>query len=89
MAILLQLDSANGEIWNPICDFNRKEAEEQNFHRLFTERGLYMFATIWKGPQAIHTTLANHRHFCASKRVDKNWNHQMANAKDEQKSEMF
>jgi hypothetical protein len=54
----------------------------------FTERGLYMLATILKGPQAIQTTLAIIDAFVQVKELIQNV-HQMANAKDEQKIEIF
>lgn len=54
----------------------------------FTERGLYMLATILKGPQAIQTTLAIIDAFVQIKELIQNV-HQMANAKDEQKIEIF
>lgn len=85
---LLELNSSEWLLLKSQIATSNEKGGKTKLPTAFTERGLYMLATILKGPQAIHTTLAIIDTFVQVKELIQNV-HQMANAKDEQKIEIF
>jgi len=85
---LLELNSSEWLLLKSQIATSIEKGGKTKLPTAFTERGLYMLATILKGPQAIRTTLAIIDTFMQVKELIQNV-HQMANAKDEQKIEIF
>lgn len=86
---LLRLDSNEWEVMRSQIATSIAKGGKTKLPTAFTERGLYMLATILKSPQAVKTTVAIIDTFTQIKELAQTV-YQMANAKnDEKKIEIF
>lgn len=85
---LLELDSAEWTSLKSQFATSTAKGGKTKLPIAFTERGLYMLATILKSPQAIKTTLAIIDTFAQVKELVQTIP-QLANARDERKIEIF